>query len=310
MVDEDLNEAKTETWSAPTHADSDYKGDNGCFRLVTTDSSSEELTVPSPDTWSYALGGDIFNTFSAGARSTFEGHMEPILEHTHYDHTPSEVNSSPSVVQTLPSISARTLVDVALNEVMAESWSGPTRAGSICGPGVYTFIASEIGSSDCPSMTTDQEFEPPKISTTKAFELPNLLQEKPTAGRRLSSPTEQLESEDKDFMRRTTENDESWTMARLNSLDKHRSLELYLGEDPSEAPWTMYHLKVSLHQQAYMDLTKRSVRLLGLFVPFVALVSPEWITCRRPLITLARCISRHTRCQLDTFIEYYTPRDL
>lgn len=247
MYDEDLNEVVVETWSGPTQSGSDDEPVDECIALIITEPSTNVIAQTSSDMVSYALGGDNLDIFSAEMRSSHIGHAQPNLEHMAQPHTPSDMfSANTSIAQALPSTTTPTLIDVGLNELMAESWSQPTRAGSIDAPIADTLNTLEYRLGEVFPKGIEDWLHP-SSSSTKISSGMLRAQEELSSEEELARSNHTPNGEGSIYARHATESDGSWTKNCLEKLGTHHALRRYLMGDPSEAPWTIYHLKVSVY---------------------------------------------------------------
>ncbi|CAO2649633.1 Nn.00g070180.m01.CDS01 [Neocucurbitaria sp. VM-36] len=177
IVDDEINEAMAESWSAPTHVGSDREATSGCFTLQTS---------------------------------------------------PSLVNPA---TQASSSLHSRTVVDSSFSSVMAESWSASTFAES-----------TRKATADERHLSLPANNETPK----ETYPVPN--NELQLSSTPPKADLEKLETEC--VIKGSGQSSERSTSQcplgdHLKRMGKDSPFTRWLMEDPSQAPWTIYHLRTS-----------------------------------------------------------------
>ncbi|KAF2821321.1 hypothetical protein CC86DRAFT_458998 [Ophiobolus disseminans] len=238
LVDDELNQAMAESWSAPTLTASEPEINESCFMLVSSNNFSESITNGAPELEPRMQHGDV-DEDRVGEERSPEDPIEQSRVLLGTRHLPT------SDVLDSPSTQSYTAVNSSLDDTFTESWSGPTCVGSV----LDATMAESYGR-DAPEQTLALETALRTIECdAKVDALPKGRSwPKTNAGqspRRISSPHSSLAkrgplAKDSSLMHQIAN-----ASANANADAEAYYFEGFLAEDPSDAPWNIYHLRAA-----------------------------------------------------------------
>ncbi|KAH8704641.1 hypothetical protein GQ44DRAFT_763951 [Phaeosphaeriaceae sp. PMI808] len=245
QVDGDFNRAMAESWTAQTHAENEREPAEHCFILEVSPPSDD----PDIQESSYV---DIHRLFEEDINEPMrESSPEPALADGDNDANgrplmlPERPLLANSVTGSSSSTRSHTLVNSTLEPCLTESWSAPTRAGSICEPNAIMAYANDLPERELPNETEVQaQKRKDALPDVRKNELerhdPLAREAYPEKG--LHLPVRDCKSDD---LVLTDSGTSPFSTQYARSLGKICALERYQNQDPSEESLTIFTLRTA-----------------------------------------------------------------
>jgi len=238
LIDDELNEAMAETWSAPTYAGSEHEADEPCFVLAEPRFPAEPAAYQNSHTTAHTLTDDraVGCTTESYCASTL-----PESAHQEADQPSGSLESIDLVISDAhqpSSTSSCTLVDTR-QDTSVESWSGSTLADSMIEESLadlYEEITLEQVTAYETALVAKKSGLPP-VPPSGAIS-GGCSTPQGSLGRLPNVSTSDWQVVAKDGTRFTRP-------SFMHQPSISEAFKRFLAEDPAEAPWTVYHLRVS-----------------------------------------------------------------